>query len=524
MTTLAPRAVLSGRWFPATLGVAVLLGVWSIAAAMGGTRRHVVPAPTAVLDKLVADGFYLESLLTTGWEALRGFLIGNVIALALAAVCLLLPATRPTLTRLAAASYCAPAVAVGPVLAVLLDADQAKVIISALSVLFITMLGAVLGLSSATTSALELVHVTGGSPVFALLHIRVRAAVPALVASVGLSAPAAVLGAIVGEYLGGDSGLGVALVQAQLALEVSRVWALALLATAVAGAAYLVVAFLGHRFRFTAVTNETAESRRALEPTGGLGARFVSGLGRIALALVGTVVLWWGLLVVFGLDPYLAKSPAQVFDHLAGEGSGEHRTVILDGLLVTLRDAGAGYVVGTVLAVLLAVLMLSSPFVEAMFLPIALALRSIPLVAMTPLVALVFGRGLLGVTVLATTITLVPTLVNLVAALREVPAPALDLIRAYSVGWVRAMVTIKLRYALPALAVSARIAIPGALLGAVLAEYLATGDGLGTLISVSTINSDFATLWAAVVVVTAVSVVLFSLLTWLESAATRRLT
>lgn len=516
----------STRWFPAVLGVLVLLGCWSIAAAVGGTSRHVIPQPVTVVRTMIADGFYLASLRTTGWEAVRGFLIGNIIALVLAAICLLAPASRNALTRLAAASYCVPAVAIGPLLAVLLSPDQAKVIISALSVVFTTMVGAVLGLSSATESALDLVHVSGGSRWFALLRVRIRAAAPAVIAAIGLSAPAALLGAIVGEYLGGDQGLGVDLVQAQQALEVPRTWALAVLATGVAGLAYLLVSLVGRRFRFVAVTSEVAagpalDPRSARAPAG----RWGMGLLRIVAAVVGTGLVWWALLKASGLDPYLAKTPAQVLDYLVGgPDAGAHRGQILGGLATTLRDALSGYLVGTVLAVLLAAAMLASPFVEAMFMPVALALRSIPLVAMTPLVALVFGRGLLGVTVLATTITLVPTLVNVVAGLREVPAPALDLAHAYALGWARSMFTVRLRYALPALAMSARIAIPGALLGAVLAEFLATGHGLGQLIALATINSDFLALWATVTVVVAVSVVLFSVLSWLETATARRLT
>ncbi|HEY4007670.1 MAG TPA: ABC transporter permease subunit [Pseudonocardia sp.] len=524
-----PRGLLGTRWFPAVLGVLVLLGCWSLAALLGGTSRHVIPQPFAVLRTMVADGFYSDNLLTTGWEALRGFVIGNVLALLLAGLCLLLPGAQRTLTRLAAASYCAPAVAIGPVLAVILDPDQAKVIISALSVLFTTMLGAVLGLSSAPNSALELVHVTGGSPLFALLRIRLRAAVPAVLAAIGLSVPAALLGAIVGEYLGGDRGLGVALVQAQLALQVPRTWALALLTTGVAGLAYLVISLLGRRLRFVAVTSElvgTDPTRRtdlgtARRPLAG---RLATGAVRSVAIVSGTCLVWWLLLKMLGLDPYLAKTPLDVLRYLFFDaGASAHRAAVGQGLLITLRDAFGGYLVGTVLAVLLAVLMLSSRFAESMFLPVALALRSVPLVAMTPLVALVFGRGLLGVTALATTITVVPTLVNLVAALREVPAPATDLLRAYAVSWPRAMFTVRLYYALPALAMSARVAIPGALLGATLAEFLITGEGLGRLIALSTINSDFQTLWAAVVVVTAVSVVLFGALTWLETTALRRL-
>nr|WP_235949262.1 hypothetical protein [Candidatus Frankia alpina] len=70
-------------------------------------------------------------------------------------------------------------------------------------------------------------------------YIRLRAALPSTFA-----APAAVLGAIIGEYLGADRGLGVAMVHSQQALEVPRTWALAVVASAVAGLGYALTALV----------------------------------------------------------------------------------------------------------------------------------------------------------------------------------------------------------------------------------------------------------------------------------------
>jgi ABC-type nitrate/sulfonate/bicarbonate transport system permease component len=239
--------------------------------------------------------------------------------------------------------------------------------------------------------------------------------------------------------------------------------------------------------------------------------------------VVAVLAVWW-VGVRVALDPYLAKTPGEVWGYLSsGAGAAQHRHDVGASLLTTLGDAGLGYVVGTLVALVLAGLFLISPLVEGMFLPVVLALRSVPLVAMTPLIALVFGRGLLGVTVLAGAITLVPTLVNVVAALRGVPRPATDLLHAYAVPTLRALVTVRLVYAVPALAASARIAVPGALLGAVLAELLATGHGLGQFLAISTINGDFLALWSGVAVLTAVTLVFYIALSALETATLERL-
>jgi ABC-type nitrate/sulfonate/bicarbonate transport system permease component len=192
-------------------------------------------------------------------------------------------------------------------------------------------------------------------------------------------------------------------------------------------------------------------------------------------------------------------------------------------LAQTLRDAVLGYSVGTVVAIVVAGLFLGSKLIEGMFLPIVMTLRAVPLVAMTPLIALVFGRGLATVAVLAGAVTFVPTLVIVLAALRRVPKPAIELAHVYGAGRLRSF-GIRMVYASPALAASARVALPGSILGAVLAEILATGNGIGNVVAISIGSSEYLTLWSALAVLAAMTALLYALMSRLESAAFARLT
>jgi ABC-type nitrate/sulfonate/bicarbonate transport system permease component len=190
--------------------------------------------------------------------------------------------------------------------------------------------------------------------------------------------------------------------------------------------------------------------------------------------------------------------------------------------VVTLTDAALGYVVGTAVAVVAAIAIVSARVVEQVVTPIAVVLRSVPIVAMTPLLALVFGRGLLGVTVIVSLVVFFPTLVNMIVGLRSAPPAATDVIRAAGGSTLQAIRVVRVPYALPALFASARIAVPAAIGGATLAEWLATGDGLGSLLVVSYSNSQFSTLWSGSVVIVAVSVLLYSLVSALEGPVLNR--
>jgi ABC-type nitrate/sulfonate/bicarbonate transport system permease component len=154
--------------------------------------------------------------------------------------------------------------------------------------------------------------------------------------------------------------------------------------------------------------------------------------------------------------------------------------------------------------------------------PIAMVLRSVPLVAMTPLIALVFGRGLMGVTVIAGIVTFFPTLVNVTLALRAAPQSAMDLCQAYGAGRVKTLFKVQLPSALPALFASLRIAAPLALIGALLAEWLATGRGLGYLMLQSETLSNYSQLWAATALVTAFSFILYTAISAVEKRALAR--
>ena len=259
--------------------------------------------------------------------------------------------------------------------------------------------------------------------------------------------------------------------------------------------------------------------------TGGakrLGRRLLATLGQALLSLGVIVVAWQGLLTLFDVNDFISRGPLDVWQYLTDPANDAQREILREATMTTFRDAFIGLVAGTVAAVVFAVVFNLWRTVESAFMPIAMALRSVPLVAMTPLICLIFGRGLLAVTVIAGIVTFFPTLVNVSLALRSVPTSAIDLMRANGASPATTLRKVQLPAALPALFASARIAAPLALVGALLAEWLSTGDGLGYLMlqSVSTFETD--QMWAAVTIVTFASVVLYGIISAVEQVVLTR--
>ncbi|MFB7721893.1 ABC transporter permease [Nocardia sp. NPDC056100] len=248
-----PRGALSalrGQLRISTLGglagIVILVGVWAVLAALH-VANGTVPGPWQVLHTMYTDGWslYGPNFKVTAWGALQGFVWGNTLAIVLALLVVLIPPIEMLVTQLAILSYCTPLLALGPIILVVFGGRTPTVFLAAMYCFFPTMVGAVSGLRSADGTSLDLVRAYGGGRWQRMRRVQLVSALPNTLAALKIAAPSAVLGAIIGEYLGGvDSGIGVALTAAQTAYNVPRTWGMALAAAALAGLGYAVVALI----------------------------------------------------------------------------------------------------------------------------------------------------------------------------------------------------------------------------------------------------------------------------------------
>jgi ABC-type nitrate/sulfonate/bicarbonate transport system permease component len=251
-----------GRVISATIGIVLVIALWWILAdtvfasvgvhSVGG--GGAVPDPAAVVKSIVTDGigFYWPNLATTLMEAGIGYLAGNVIALVLTALVMIVPKLDTLVNQIAVLSYCIPLVAIGPILRVVIDPPLpgqpagTGEFLAAMLVFFTSVVGALLGLRAADRAALDIVTVYGGGRWKQLVKVRIMAAVPSILTSLKIAAPSAFLGAILGEYFGGiDVGLGPAIINAQQSLLIPRAWGIALVAGLVSLLGYLIVGLIG---------------------------------------------------------------------------------------------------------------------------------------------------------------------------------------------------------------------------------------------------------------------------------------
>ncbi|MFI7588916.1 ABC transporter permease [Spongisporangium articulatum] len=250
----APAAAAAAReprerpqWLGGLLGTVGLIALWWLLADTLLRSTKAVPTPWEVVAQFPEDGwdFYWSNASITLAGAGKGFLWGNVAALAVAVLVLLLPPLEPVATQLAVISYCMPLTAIGPIILVIFGGRTPTIFLAAISVFFTTLIGSLLGLKAADKTSLNLIEAYGGGRWQQLVKVRAIAALPAILSALKIAAPAAMLGAIIGEYLGGiDNGLGVALTVAQQHFLVERTWALAFVTGGLAGLGYAVFAVI----------------------------------------------------------------------------------------------------------------------------------------------------------------------------------------------------------------------------------------------------------------------------------------
>lgn len=509
-----------GRRGPAT-ALALLLA-WELVGRLDLVAGGALPAPGEVAAQLWADrADYPRHVGATLWAATAGFVIGNALAILAGLAFVLWPFSLRAMRGVNVALFALPPIAIAPILVLTLDGMAPRIVLAALGVWFVTMSATVAGLTRIDERAADVVRAYGGGRGRVLRLVRLRSAVPMVLAGLRVAAPNAVLGAILAEFGGGGRwGLGAYLLGSLGRGDPERLWGIGLVATAVAGTAYAAFALLARRVLGAglAVTLDPSILPEAMRPA--LALRVLGA----ALAVALPFALWWAFLALLDVPAMLGKSPVDVAAYLLwSDGATAARARLGAALAQTLPLALLGAAAGLVVAFALALGSRLAPAVERVLLPVALVTQTMPLVALTPLLVLLLGRGAALTLWVTVSVTFFPAYALMAQGLAGVPRAALEVPRAYGASAWREMRLVAVPAAMPFLFAAARVAVPRALLGVMIAEWLATGRGLGNLLNQSRGQLDFAMIWSVAAVSVLVAVALHGATLAIERRVLRRM-
>jgi len=223
------------------LGAAALLFVWWALVAFLHVKPFIAPSPEVVAITLVQKwNILISNLWPTAIEAVSGFAIGNLVAIAIATLFVHRKSIEMAFFPIVVLLNSVPVVAKAPILVLLLGNGMApKIAIAAVVCFFPTLVNMVRGLEAVSPQSLELMHVLSASKPDIFIRLRLPTSIPYLFSALKIAASTAVVGAIVGEWIGSQVGIGALIIQATYNFDSALLYA-----TVICGSTFSVLFFL----------------------------------------------------------------------------------------------------------------------------------------------------------------------------------------------------------------------------------------------------------------------------------------
>ena len=235
-----------------------------------------------------------------------------------------------------------------------------------------------------------------------------------------------------------------------------------------------------------------------------------------ALGVFVLLFVWWAIVEGLQVKPFIAPSPILVLETLYAK-----RAVLLDNMVPTALEAAGGFLLGNLVAILLATVFVHNKTLNDIFFPVALMLNAIPIVAKAPVLVLILGNGVEPKIAIAALVCFFPTLVNMVRGLDAVNPQAMELMRVLSASKTEVFFKLRVYSSLPYLFSALRIAASMSVIGAVVGEWIGSTRGIGALILQATYNFDSALLYSAITMSAFLSGSFFLVIALLERVVVR---
>ena len=244
---------------------------------------------------------------------------------------------------------------------------------------------------------------------------------------------------------------------------------------------------------------------------------------RAAPLLLGAIalLLWECAVRLWHVPAYLVPGPIAIWGAFAADAG-----LLLRSLASTLAVTGLALIVSSVLGVVLAGAMASSPWARAAILPWAIVLQVTPIVAIAPLIIVWLDDPFLSLVVCATIVAFFPVFSNTAAGLAAAAPELSDLFRLHRAGRWQTLWLLRLPAAVPSFLAGLRISGGLALVGAVVAEFVAGSGGFASGLAFRIVEAGYRLqiprMFAALVLLSLAGIVIDSGLGWLQRRVLRR--
>ncbi|MEJ2022645.1 MAG: ABC transporter permease [Maritimibacter sp.] len=231
-----------------------------------------------------------------------------------------------------------------------------------------------------------------------------------------------------------------------------------------------------------------------------------------------TLLLVWELVVrLFGVSPVILPAPSAIWARLITELP----TLWVDLQQTIWKGALRGYLIGTGSAVVTAILIDRSPFLQRGLLPIGNFVAALPIVGIAPILVMWFGFDWQSKAAVVVVMVFFPMLVNAVAGLQATDSMQRDLMRTYGASYWQTLVKLRLPASMPFIFNGLKISATLALIGAIVAEFFGSPvKGMGFRISTEVGRLNLDMVWAEIAVAALAGSLAYGLVVVIEKRVT----
>lgn len=232
-----------------------------------------------------------------------------------------------------------------------------------------------------------------------------------------------------------------------------------------------------------------------------------------AILFLLLALVWEKAVVIFGVKRYLLPPLSQVL-----ETFWQSRMVLLHQSWITLGEIVAGFLWAVVGGVALGLAIFALPTLRRTIYPLIVLFQGLPKVALAPLFVIWLGYGLASKVLMAFLFAFFPIVVSTLGGLAGTPEHLLEHFRAIRASPATTFVRLRIPAALPSIMDGCKTAMPLAVIGAIVGEFVGSEDGLGHLILAANANAKTDLVFATLIAVSIVAGILYAIV---ELAAKR---
>ena len=205
----------------------VLIFIWEMTIRLGGIEKYIMPAPSDIWSTLIKDfNNILPHMLVTLYEGVVGFLIAILAALVLAVFMDMIPLIRKAIYPVLVVSQTIPIIALAPLFIIWFGfGTLPKIIVVVIVCFFPIVISIVDGLEGVDSDLINHFKLMGASKIKRFLHLKLPYGMINFFSGMRIAATYSIMGAVIGEWLGGDKGLGVYMTRARSTYALDKMFA-----------------------------------------------------------------------------------------------------------------------------------------------------------------------------------------------------------------------------------------------------------------------------------------------------------